>query len=67
MTTGTCELKEPSVPFATVTSVTLNLDGGTTIADPTNAAIGMYSVDGKLLSAADFAAQYTVTTAPLAS
>ena len=63
---GTCHLREPSVPFAVVTSVTLNLDNGTTLTDVGSASVGMTAVDGKLLSKADFDAQYEVETAPLA-
>jgi hypothetical protein len=55
--TNTCHLKEPSIPFATVTGATLTLDDGTTLPDAANASIGMKSVD--------FEAIYTVD-APLA-
>jgi hypothetical protein len=63
--THTCHLKEPSIPFATVTGATLTLDDGITLPDIANASIGMKSVDGKLMSEADFDAIYAVD-APLA-
>jgi hypothetical protein len=56
----TCHLKEPSVPFATVTSATLTLDDGTTLSDPASADIGKIMVDGKLMTQADFDAAYAV-------
>ncbi len=56
----TCHLKEPSMPFATVTGATLSLDDGTTKPDLTNAALGMIAIDGKLLSKADFDSLYAI-------